>query len=150
MTAERQNVGKPQLSEILKFDHALDALARVMEEGAKKYSQDNWLKGGKEDQEYFDCAARHLKKMVNGEKFDPDMGVLHAAEVAWNMLAYIRLNCSPYDAEVQELFRAKPGTWLKIDPMTKTRTEKLPPGQGIGWTSGSTWVHHNIYPGTVK
>lgn len=100
MSAERKNDGKPQLSEIFKFAHGLTALVRVMEEGAKKYERDNWLKGGKEDREYFDCATRHLNKMVNGEKWDPDLGVLHAAQVAWNMLAYIRLNCTPEDTEV--------------------------------------------------
>jgi len=90
--ALRYNEDKPELSEILQFDNGLEALAKVMSQGGVKYAHRNWLKGGKPDQEYMDSAMRHLLSIAGGEHYDADTGCTHAAHVAWNMLAMLRLN----------------------------------------------------------
>lgn len=99
--SDRKNVDKPQLSELFKFGHALVALVRVMEQGAKKYAKDNWLKGGRPDKDYLDSLTRHLKAFVGGEVYDPETGCMHMAQVAWNALALIRTNYLPEYCEVQ-------------------------------------------------
>lgn len=90
--ALRHNTGKPRVDEVLKFGKALDDLTAVMTQGAVKYELDNWLKGGKPDNEYHGSALRHLRAHVNGELYDPETGCLHLAHVAWNVLAELRLN----------------------------------------------------------
>tara|TARA_R110000787_G_scaffold72080_1_gene160550 strand:- start:488 stop:943 length:456 start_codon:yes stop_codon:yes gene_type:complete len=90
--ALRYNDDKPELSELLQFGNGLEALAKVMSQGGVKYEHRNWLRGGKPDQEYMDSAMRHLLSIAGGEHYDSDTGCTHAAHVAWNMLAMLRLN----------------------------------------------------------
>ena len=90
--ALRYNEGKAELAEILQFDNALEALAKVMSQGGVKYEHRNWLKGGKPDAEYLNSALRHLLSFEQGEFYDQDTGCAHIAHVAWNMLALLRLN----------------------------------------------------------
>jgi len=94
--ALRLNTGKPVVSEVLKFGSALEKLAKVMELGAVKYEQDNWLKGGKDDQEYLDALIRHVMHFIQAEgddeEYDVDSGCHHMAHAAWNALALLRLN----------------------------------------------------------
>lgn len=90
--ALRYNEGKAELAEILQFDNALEALAKVMSQGGVKYEHRNWLKGGKPDAEYLNSAMRHLLSFEQGEFYDQDTGCAHIAHVAWNMLALLRLN----------------------------------------------------------
>lgn len=90
--ALRYNQGKPRLDMVLSFGSALEKLAAVMEQGAIKYEEDNWLLGGKPDNEYIAAAMRHLEAVKNGREFDEDLGVHAMAQVAWNALAFLRLN----------------------------------------------------------
>jgi len=90
--ALRFNEGKPELGRLLEFGSALDKLVAVMQQGATKYEEANWLLGGKPDREYIDSALRHLQAFSAGEEFDPDIGTHHLAHAAWNMLALLRLN----------------------------------------------------------
>lgn len=92
MSALRDNAGKPELSFLLDLGRSLEALTKVFEQGAIKYARGNWKKGGKPDQEYLDSALRHLFKIGKGETYDVDTGCLHAAHVAWNVLALLELN----------------------------------------------------------
>lgn len=99
--ASRYNEGKPQLSYLLDFDRALDALVKVCEQGAIKYEELNWKKGGKPDREYIDSCLRHVKAYQNGEVYDKDMGTIHIANAAWNLLAMLELNvCSQPEIQV--------------------------------------------------
>jgi len=99
--AMRYNDGKPELHRILQFGSALEKLAKVMELGAVKYEDGNWLKGGKDDREYLDSLSRHLMSFVNAqtdvEEYDYDSGCHHLAHVAWNALALLRLNRDDQD-----------------------------------------------------
>ena len=95
--ALRDNNGKPELSQILFFDTALDHLAMVMSQGRYKYKDSepgvpNWTVGGKPDEEYLDSAVRHLRALIKGEFYDDDLGTAHAAHVVWNLLALLANN----------------------------------------------------------
>lgn len=76
---------------VLGFARALQAVAWVTTKGAEKYTPGGWahVEGGVE--RYTDALMRHLLKEGVGEKLDPDLGVLHAAQVAWNALARLDL-----------------------------------------------------------
>lgn len=96
MKAERDNEGKPELSQIFHFEKGMEELAAHCSAGRAKYPDvdgvPNWTLGGKPDQEYLDAATRHLGALVRGETHDPELGTHHAAAVAWNMLALLTLN----------------------------------------------------------
>lgn len=62
---------------------ALFAIARVFEEGAKKYADRNWEIGIPLSR-YLDSALRHLLKHLEGQRDEP-----HMAQAGWNVLAYI-------------------------------------------------------------
>lgn len=65
---------------------ALEELARVYGFGAKKYDDDNWLKG------YawrlsLGALGRHVAKWALGQDRDPETGLHHLAHAAWHCLA---------------------------------------------------------------
>jgi hypothetical protein len=62
---------------------AIFAVARVFEEGAKKYESRNFEKGIPLSR-YIDSALRHLFKHLEGHRDEP-----HMAQAGWNILAYI-------------------------------------------------------------
>lgn len=62
---------------------ALFAVARVFEEGAKKYEARNFEKGIPLSR-FIDSGLRHLFKHLEGHRDEP-----HMAQAAWNLLAYI-------------------------------------------------------------
>lgn len=92
VAAARHNDGKPQLGYIFHYPHALEALAKVMEQGAIKYEDMNWKKGNKPDGEYLDACARHIFKHINEGIHDEDIGVIHLAQAVWNLMTLIELN----------------------------------------------------------
>ena len=122
-TADRDNAGKPELSYLLSLPKALRALTRVFEQGAIKYERDNWLKGGKPDEEYLDSALRHILAS-EFETYDEDTGCLHIAHAIWNLCALIELNSEgvpatdpdfdqvSFEAQYAEPKDAKPGDAL--------------------------------------
>lgn len=62
---------------------AIFAVARVFEEGAKKYTARNFEKGIPLCR-YIDSGLRHIFKHLEGHRDEP-----HMAQAAWNLLAYI-------------------------------------------------------------
>lgn len=58
-------------------------IARIFEEGAKKYGDRNWEKGQPLSR-YIDSAMRHGFKVIGGWKDEN-----HAAMSAWNWIAFI-------------------------------------------------------------
>jgi hypothetical protein len=92
--ALRHNQGKPELARIRQFGVALEQLAAVQAYGAGKYSDFNFLKGGKPDAEYMDALDRHMLAFYGGEQYDSESNCLHLAHAAWNILAMMRLNYS--------------------------------------------------------
>lgn len=63
--------------------NAIFQLARLYEEGAKKYGLKNYLKGIPLSR-FLDSALRHTFKTLNGETDEN-----HAIAAAWNMLAFV-------------------------------------------------------------
>ncbi len=83
----RFNIGKPQLSYILEFDHALNGIAKVMEMGAEKYDRGNW-KIGLPKEQLLDSLMRHLVHLANGDSNDDESGLPHIHHVLANALFY--------------------------------------------------------------
>lgn len=85
--AMRHNDDKPRWS--LLVMKTFEPLVRVFMYGATKYAPNNWKKGGKPQEEYLDCAQRHLAALIDGEKLDPESKQYHAAHVQGNMMMWI-------------------------------------------------------------
>ena len=62
---------------------AIFAIARVFEEGGKKYKARNY-ESGMPLSRFIDSALRHMFKHLEGYRDEP-----HMAQAAWNILAYI-------------------------------------------------------------
>ena len=97
--ADRDNSGKPQMWYTLLFPRTAEALARVLEQGAKKYSRLNFAKGGKDDEEYLSAAMRHLTMHCRyyitdnaDDMYDKETGCLHLAQAIWNLQMLIDFN----------------------------------------------------------
>lgn len=70
----KHDSGKPQLSLVSR--ELKEAVARVREFGAKKYSRNNWQKGFKVTRS-LDAAYRHIDSFNSGETNDPESGLCH-------------------------------------------------------------------------
>ena len=97
--AQRDNVGKPELSYWMKFPRAAEALASVMEYGASKYARGNYALGGKPDEEYLDAFSRHFMQMMRyyhtGDEtdlYDEESGCLHLGHMLFNLFMWIDFN----------------------------------------------------------
>lgn len=64
----------------------VEAVARVMELGAKKYGAYNWRSKAVKKMVYVHAALRHLMAWVGGQSTDPESGESHLAHVAACML----------------------------------------------------------------
>lgn len=73
------------------FSRALYEVAKVTTFGAEKYEANNWqhVEGGIE--RYLDAKGRHRSKDQQGELYDEESKLLHAAHEAWNALAVLEL-----------------------------------------------------------
>lgn len=58
---------------------SLDALARVLTFGARKYAPENWRKVPDARRRYFSAALRHTWAWWRGEKLDAESGEHHLA-----------------------------------------------------------------------
>lgn len=59
--------------------YALEAIAKVLTIGAKKYAPDNWKYVNGRDWRYFDALLRHLNSHSKGEINDTESGLPHLA-----------------------------------------------------------------------
>jgi hypothetical protein len=82
--------GKPDCSLLLYFGKALRDVARVGTFGALKYTRGGWQTVPDGINRYTAALLRHLCD-EHYEKFDKDLPVRHAAQVAWNALARLEL-----------------------------------------------------------
>ena len=62
---------------------AEEELAKHFENGAKKYGDNNWMRGQNLSR-YLDSARRHLNKAARGQRDEP-----HFIAAAWNLLCLI-------------------------------------------------------------
>lgn len=92
MKALRYNTDKPDYTFITRS--IMDALARVMTYGAKKYARDNWkLSLGTEHHEQFQSdiiksLLRHAHAINDGELIDEESGLRHMDMVASNAMMW--------------------------------------------------------------
>lgn len=84
--------GKVRLGLVLgDFSRALVAVGQVGTFGAAKYTDHGWVSVPKGKERYQDALLRHMMKDPQGETFDPETNLLHAAHTAWNALARLDL-----------------------------------------------------------
>lgn len=70
----------------------LDAVLEILEFGAKKYDENNWMLLTDPKNRYENAAWRHLLAMARGEVDDPETGMRHAAHLGCNLvfLTYLK------------------------------------------------------------
>jgi hypothetical protein len=73
------------------FSRALWQVARVGTFGAAKYTPNGWVEVENGVERYTDAMHRHLLDEAQGQDFDSDSTLLHAAHAAWNALARLEL-----------------------------------------------------------
>lgn len=93
--AKRDNKTKPKMGFFFRsFPRTTELLGRVMHYGECKYGLNNWDKGGKPDEEYLDCSARHLAKYLREDlsSYDSESKCHHLGHAIWNLCALYELN----------------------------------------------------------
>lgn len=85
------DVGKIDFRRALEeFPLALDAVSRIGDFGAKKYSDKGWVSVPDGINRYKAAELRHMSN-EGKELLDPDSSMPHAAHRAWNALASLEL-----------------------------------------------------------
>lgn len=70
------------------FSREIEEVAKVLEIGAKKYSDNNWQKVLTEDkgiERYEDAFRRHWQEILKGEMIDDESGLSHYAHAIANL-----------------------------------------------------------------
>ena len=85
----KDDVGKPLVLRgfLQQFPQAIEAVARVSEYGAEKYTWNGWETVPDREERYGEALARHLLK----EGYDAESSMLHAAHAAWNAMARLEI-----------------------------------------------------------
>lgn len=73
------------------FGPALMAVGSISEFGSRKYTWSGWKSVEDGTVRYTDALLRHTFAEADGEDYDPETGMLHAAHAAWNSLARLTL-----------------------------------------------------------
>lgn len=82
-TGVKYDQDKPRMDLlVLDCPRALREVSAVLGYGAKKYSEDNWLRVPDASKRYMAAALRHLTAHTSGEELDPDSGHSHLAHFA--------------------------------------------------------------------
>ena len=105
--------GKPDASLLGYFGKALLAVSEVGTLGAKKYTRGGWQFVSDGINRYTAAMLRHFLEENSG-RYDSDLPVLHAAQVAWNALA--RLELIIREAEQGECTGKKLKKWTEETP----------------------------------
>lgn len=109
----RYNEGK------LRYDlfepYAMEQLAKVFTRGAQKYAERNWEKGMSWTA-MLASLERHKEAWKQGEDIDPETGLLHMAQVAWNALSIVSYyKLYPKGDDRQHKYLNTPKIGLDID-----------------------------------
>lgn len=76
----KHDSGKPRYS-LLPLG-TINKVIQVLEYGAKKYSENNWMKVPDSKHRYFDATMRHIDAWWKGETYDSESGLPHLAHAA--------------------------------------------------------------------
>lgn len=79
-TGRKDDLGKPRYS-LLPWE-AVEEVVKVLNHGAKKYADNNWIKVPNAQDRYFSAAMRHLVAWKTGEVLDGESGLSHLAHAA--------------------------------------------------------------------
>ena len=94
------DAGKNRLGLVLGgFALALEEVGRVGTFGAAKYTENGWKSVPDGVSRYTDAMYRHLMQEAQGELIDPESGMFHAAQAAWNALARLDLMLRKWDSQ---------------------------------------------------
>ena len=126
--AIKHDIGKTRYD--LLPPEALEAVARVLTFGAKKYGDRNWEKGLDYDR-IFAAAQRHMWAHHGGEKLDPESGLSHLAHAACN-LAFL-LHAEAVDKNIET---ARIGSGFVMDMEGRQSTEPPTKRAGEGFHAG--------------
>ena len=131
---------KDERFDLMPFD-ALEEVARVYGTGAKKYADDNWLKGYSWRLSA-GALLRHVGRFMLGEDYDRESGHLHLAHAAWHCMTLITFKMRALGTDD----RAKPTLALPPEPvfdLTETRRTRSdapnvqpPPHTANDWKPG--------------
>lgn len=83
--ALRYNEGKPRWG--LVHYKSLIPMVRVLEFGAQKYAEWNWMKP-MPTREILESMQRHLAALMDGEEFDQESGIDHMGHIQCNGMFY--------------------------------------------------------------
>ena len=85
----KHDEGKPLVLKgfLQQFPLAIEAVARVSEFGAEKYTWGGWETVPEGVERYGEALARHLLQ----EGYDAESNMVHAAHAAWNAMARLEL-----------------------------------------------------------
>jgi hypothetical protein len=85
----KHDEGKPLVLKgfLRQFPLAIEAVARVSEFGAEKYTWGGWETVPEGVERYGEALARHLLQ----EGYDAESNMVHAAHAAWNAMARLEL-----------------------------------------------------------
>lgn len=78
---------------------AVEQLVRVFTFGAEKYGPNNWQNLSDFRNRFFGAMMRHKMLADKGETFDPESGLMHSAQVAWNALVLLWKDMQDIPAE---------------------------------------------------
>lgn len=91
-TGAKLDAGKNRLGLIMNgFSRSLSAVGEIGTFGADKYTDNGWIDVPDGVDRYTDALYRHLNAEAQGEEFDQDSELRHAAHAAWNALARLDL-----------------------------------------------------------
>ena len=82
------------------FPRAIAHVALVSQFGANKYTWGGWVSVPDGVKRYGDAMGRHMVGEVIDGPIDPDSGLLHAAQVAWNAMARLELMLIQQETEL--------------------------------------------------
>ena len=88
--ATKYDAEKPDLSLLQLFSESLNAIGKLAEFGARKYSRGGFLKVPDGYRRYTAALIRHWLKEPTEIK-DPETGLEHDIAVAWNAMARLEL-----------------------------------------------------------
>jgi len=80
----KNDLGKPMMN-LLPFE-SLEAVAMILNYGAKTYGKNTWQKVENAKERYEAALLRHLTVHKKGEKTDKESGLSHLAHLACNAL----------------------------------------------------------------
>lgn len=79
----------------------LECVSKVADFGARKYADDNWMKG-LSIREVLASLERHKLKLEKGEELDDESGLPHECHIAWGTMVYNWYMHGPRAAEYKK------------------------------------------------